>query len=209
MEIKHTDLSFEVYKRLKAMILANEFEPGEKLVQEQIATMFGVSRMPLHKAFQMLESELLVENLPRRGFYVTKIDKNKLVDAFEIREALEGVAIRRATQVVSKEDIHYLKSLFQPFVGKKKIDEKHYLEADQEFHHSILKMCENQILRRMELINNVVSQALRGGLVRPPHETLGEHMEIIRAMEEGDGEKAEMLMRAHSRKSCDLIKESY
>lgn len=60
MEIKHTDLSYEVYNRLKTMILANEFEPGEKLVQEQIAAMFGVSRMPLHKGFQMLENEMLV-----------------------------------------------------------------------------------------------------------------------------------------------------
>ncbi len=97
MEIEYQDLSYEVYKRLKAMILANEFEPGQKLKQEEIATMLGVSRMPLHKAFQILENEMLVENLPRRGFYVTKIDINQLIDAFECREALEGVAVRRAT----------------------------------------------------------------------------------------------------------------
>src|SRR5210317_907154 len=103
MEIEMKDLSYEVYKRLKAMILANEFEQGEKLKQEQIAKMFGVSRMPLHKAFQMLENEMLVENFPRRGFYVTKIDKSKLIDAFECREALEGIAVRRATSVVTKE----------------------------------------------------------------------------------------------------------
>ena len=56
MQIVREDLSSEVYRRLKEMILANELKPGEKLIQEQIARMFGVSRMPLHQAFQMLEN---------------------------------------------------------------------------------------------------------------------------------------------------------
>lgn len=208
MEIITKDLSYEVYKRLKAMILANEFEQGEKLKQEQIAQMFGVSRMPLHKAFQMLENEMLVENFPRRGFYVTKIDKDKLIDAFECREALEGVAVRRATSIVSKEAIKYLKSLFQPFVGKKKIDEKKYIESDQEFHKLILKLSENMILRRMEIVSNVISQTLRGGLLRNPKETLIEHIAIVKAMEKGDGFEAERLMREHSRKTCMVLREN-
>jgi DNA-binding GntR family transcriptional regulator len=208
MEIEIKDLSYEVYKRLKAMILANEFEQGEKLKQEQIAKMFGVSRMPLHKAFQMLENEMLVENFPRRGFYVTKIDKSKLIDAFECREALEGIAVRRATSVVTKEELRYLKSLFQPFKGKKKVDEKKYIESDQEFHKLILKLSENQILRRMEIVNNIIMQTLRGGLLRGPEETLSEHLGIIEAMEKRDGDEAEKLMREHSRKTCEKLRES-
>jgi DNA-binding GntR family transcriptional regulator len=78
MEIQYQDLSYEVYKRLKAMILSNELLPGEQLKQEHIAARLGISRMPLHKAFQMLENEMLVENLPRRGFFVTRIDNNNL-----------------------------------------------------------------------------------------------------------------------------------
>lgn len=207
MEIKHTDLSFEVYKRLKSMILANEIKPGEKLGQEQIATMFGVSRMPLHKAFQMLENEMLVENFPRRGFFVTQIDSSKLIDAFECREALEGIAVRRATLTMTKDEIIYLKSLFNPFVGEKKIDEKKYIESDQEFHSFILKNNENQILRRMEIVSNVITQTLRGGLIRGPGETLDEHLAIINAMEKGDGFEAERLMREHSRKTCAVLRD--
>lgn len=209
MQIQHTDLSFEVYKRLKSMILSNEFKPGDKLVQEQIATMFGVSRMPLHKAFQMLENEMLVENLPRRGFYVTQIDRGTLIDAFECREVLEGLAIRKATEIISEDELHYLKSLFLPFVNKKRIDEKKYIEADQEFHRSIIRMSDNQILKRLDLIGTIISQTLRGGLVRPPEETLNEHLSVINAMEQGKGEEAEFLIRDHSRKSCQIIREKY
>lgn len=207
MEIKHTDLSYEVYKRLKAMILANEFEPGEKLVQEQIAALFGVSRMPLHKAFQMLENEMLVENLPRRGFYVTEIDNALMLDAFECREALEGIAARRATAVINEEELDYLKGLFKPFVGKKKIDFKKYIEADQEFHNTVLKISGNQVLQKFEVVKNVTSQTYRGGLIREPEETLPEHLAIIEAIEKGNSEEAEKLMRSHSIRTQNLIKE--
>lgn len=207
MEIKHTDLSIEVYKRLKAMILANEFEPGEKLVQEQIAAMFGVSRMPLHKAFQMLENEMLVENLPRRGFYVTEIDNDKMLDAFECREALEGIAARRATQVITESQLNNLKDLFRPFEGKKNIDIKKYIEADQTFHNTILQISGNQVLQKFEIIKNITSQTYRGGLLREPKETLPEHLAIIDAFAKGDAKLAEQKMREHSAKTQEAIKK--
>lgn len=207
MEIKHTDLSIEVYKRLKAMILANEFKPGEKLGQEQIATKFGVSRMPLHKAFQMLENEMLVENLPRRGFYVTEIDNALLLDAFECREALEGIAVRRATIAINEKQLKDLESLFKPFVNKEKIDINKYIEADQTFHNSILKISGNQVLQKFEVVKNITSQTYRGGLIREPKETLPEHLAILDAISKGDSELAEKLMREHSVKTQKLIKE--
>jgi len=74
------------------MILAGELKPGEKLPQEKIAEQLGVSRMPLHKAFVMLEDEFLVESIPRRGIFIRKPDIQEIIDAFECREGLEGIA---------------------------------------------------------------------------------------------------------------------
>lgn len=207
MEIKYTDLSYEVYKRLKAMILSNEFKPGEKLVQEHIAARFGVSRMPLHKAFQMLENEMLVVNMPRRGFYVTEIDLNQLLDAFECREALEGIAARRATAAITEKELEELQLLFKPFVGKKDIDVKKYIDADQEFHNAILKISGNQILQKFEIIKNIASQTYRGGLLRMPDETLQEHLGIIEAIAKGDQKLAEERMREHSVKTQQKLRE--
>lgn len=207
MEIQYHDLSYEVYKRLKAMILANELLPGEQLKQEHTAARLGISRMPLHKAFQMLENEMLVENLPRRGFFVTHIDNKQLIDAFECREALEGVAVRRATQIITRDEMAYLKSLFKPFVGKAKIDEKKYIEADQEFHNSILRFSRNEILKKFEVISNIAYRTYRGGLIRTPDETLPEHLAIIDAIEEKDAELAERLTRQHSAKSQNCLME--
>lgn len=206
MEILHQDLSYEVYKRLKTMILAKEFQPGEKLKQEQIAVMLGVSRMPLHKAFQMLENEMLVENLPRRGYYVTSIDYKQLIDAFECREVLEGLAARLASRLAKKKDIAYLRSLFKPFVGNKNIDIKKYIIADQEFHNVILKLSGNKVLMRFEILSNIALLTYRGGLIRVPEATLPEHLGIIDAMEQGDSELAETLIREHSKKTCEVLR---
>lgn len=207
MEIQHQDLSYEIYKRLKSMILANEFEAGAKLKQEHIAAMFGVSRMPLHRAFQMLENEMLVESVPRRGYYVTKVDAKQLIDAFECREALEGIAARRAAQNITKEQLKYLKSLFKKFIGASEIDVAEYLESDQEFHNLIMKISGNQIINRLELLGNNTIRTFRGGLLRPPQETLGEHLAVIDALEKGDGELAEKLIREHTNKSMAILKE--
>ncbi len=207
MEIQHQDLSYEVYKRLKTKILAKEFGPGTKLKQEHIAVMFGVSRMPLHRAFQMLQNEMLVESIPRRGYYVTKVNINFLIDAFECREALEGIAVRRVAKNITKDQLVYLKSLFEKFVGVDKINESEYLESDQEFHNTIIKISGNQIINRLELLGNNTIQTFRGGLLRSPKETLNEHLEILVAIEKGDGDLAEKLVRDHTHKSKLTLKE--
>lgn len=206
-EIQHQDLSYEIYKQLKSMILANKFEAGAKLKQEQIAAMFGVSRMPLYRAFQMLENEMLIESIPRRGYYVTKVDAKQLIDAFECREVLEGLAARKTAENITKEQLKYMKSLFRKFIDNEEINVAEYIESDQEFHNSIMKISGNQILNRLELLGNNTIRTFRGGLLRPPKETLPEHLGILAAIEKGDGDLAEKLIREHTHKSMEILRE--
>ena len=93
-------------------------------------------------------------------------------------------------------------------IGKEKINVRAYSKADQLFHDGILKLCRNQILRRLEVISNTTLHTYRGGLIRQPAETLPEHMAIIEAMEKGDAKLAEGLIKNHSRKTCKLLKRS-
>ena len=208
MEIQHQDLSYEIYKRLKSMILSNELKAGAKLKQEHVATLFGVSRMPLHRAFQMLENEMLIESVPRRGYYVTKVEIDQLIDSFECREALEGMAARRAARNITKDQLMYLKSLFEKFVGTDQISVPDYLESDQEFHDMIMKVSGNKVITRLEFLGHNTIRTFRGGMLRTPQESLPEHMAIIAAFEKGDGELAEKLVREHIRTTMELLKKS-
>ena len=203
-QLAYYDLSFLAYKRIKEMILNNELEAGEKIVQEKLAAELGVSRMPLHKAFQMLENELLVESIPRRGIFVSHFNISEIKDAFECREAIEGVAARKAAELISKEKLDYLYELFLPFHGNlQEVDLIKYEEADRLFHKALLEISGNKILQRMEIFGNVITKTYQRGLTRGPVETYPEHIAIIDAIASKNGDEAERLIRLHFRKSLE------
>lgn len=205
-QIEYYDLSLQAYKRIKDMILNDEIPAGKKIVQEKLATELGVSRMPLHKAFQMLENEMLVESIPRRGYFVKKFDPQEIIDAFECREAIEGVAARKAAGKITKEEVLQLYDLFKPFEDDlNNIDISAYQKADQEFHKLILQISGNKVLQKMEMFSNILKKTYQRGLIRKAKDTFNEHITIINALENHDGELAEKLLRIHFRRSLEKI----
>jgi DNA-binding GntR family transcriptional regulator len=208
-QLEYYDLSFQAYKRIKTMILKNELPAGEKIVQEKLAGELGVSRMPLHKAFQMLENELLVESIPRRGIYVRKIDPQEIMDAFECRQAFEVMAIRRVAKNITVNQIKYLFQLFEPFSADPgNADLSKYEEADRLFHRTILELSGNRlIIQQMEVFSNIIIRTYQRGLIRGPKETYAEHIAIIEAIARHDIEASENLLINHFKKSSDRIED--
>jgi DNA-binding GntR family transcriptional regulator len=208
-QLEYYDLSFQAYKRIKSMILKNELPAGVKIVQEKLAGELGVSRMPLHKAFQMLENELLVESIPRRGIYVKKIDPQEIIDAFECRQAFEVMAIRRVAKNITPNQINSLFHLFAPFAGDPgNADLSKYEEADRLFHRTILELSGNRlIIQQMEVFSNIIVRTYQRGLIRGPKETYSEHIAIIEAIARHDSDAAELLLTDHFRKSREKIEE--
>ncbi len=200
--LQYDGLSIQAYKQLKLMILSGKLKPGEKLLQEKIAQQLGVSRTPLHRAFQMLENSLLVKSIPRKGFYVREINLQEIADAFECREAIEGIAIRRVIENITPRQIEGLEQLFIPYLeNMENIDWDAYENDDQIFHNSIIKISGNQILMRMEMLGNILHTTYLKGLIRPPKETIHEHLQIIDAIKRADFKEAEQKIRAHFYKS--------
>lgn len=165
-----------------------------------MANELGVSRPPLLKVLQILESEFL-ESIPRRGYFVRKISTKEIIDIFDFQEVLEGLAARLVADQANDREITKIKNCFRPFIGKSSIDEPKYEKADQEFHRLIKKHCNNVIVERAEMTANIHILAYQLGLLRPPHETLPEHQQIIEAIESRNGPEAEKAMRLHLRKS--------
>ena len=207
-KIEHIDLSLRVYDSLKAMILSGKLVPGQKIVQMKLAEEIGVSRTPLLKALQMLEHELLVESIPRRGMFVKAMKPQELIDAFECREGLEGVAARLTAIKITDKQMQKLKGLFLPFKHCEDIPLKEYMQADQQFHKLLIQFSQNKVLSRIEMLGNINVISYNQGLIRPPQETLPEHFAMVEAIERHDGELAERQAKAHLRKSRDRIAES-
>ncbi|MCG8701092.1 MAG: GntR family transcriptional regulator, partial [Bacteroidales bacterium] len=193
-----------VYKKLKEMILNNQLKPGEKIIQEKIAKQLGVSRTPLLKALQMLEYELLVESIPRRGIYVKELEINEMIDVFDCRESLEGLAARLLAERKTKSVVEKLKSLFVNF-DPKNLNQNDYRKSDERFHQMLIDYSGNSMLKRLYFFGNVHTKVVQTGLVRAPEETYEEHIAIINAIEAGDEVRAEAETRNHIKRSRDLL----
>jgi len=202
--ISSDELSSLAYKKVRSMIIAKKLIPGKKIVQDKLAETLGISRTPLRAALQRLEAEDLVQSIPRRGMIVKEFSDREIVEIFDCRIALECTAVRLFTEFAKDSDIDKLKALFDPFLNGE-ISIPKYQKVDSKFHNTILKKCGNQMLYRLFQKGNLLLSIDMIGLVRPPEETLHEHLNIIKAMKNRDVDDAEALAKAHLNKSKQLI----
>ncbi len=207
--IQHTDLSTPVYNKLKEMIIENELKPGEKLLQEKLAARLGVSRTPLLKALQMLEYDFLIESIPRRGMFVKKLTIDEMYDIYEVREGIETVAVRLVAERITKKQFLQLKNIWKPFEATTPIDFDKYRKADDHFHALLLEFSGNKILNKIYSHSLVQLRVEQMGLLRPPEETLPEHLAILDAIEANDSDRAAMELRNHLLKSKSLIQKKF
>jgi DNA-binding GntR family transcriptional regulator len=208
----HENLDAKVYNLLKAMIFDRKLLPGEKIPQEKLARDFGISRTPLIGALKYLEKEKLVQSIPRRGFFVRLFTEEELISIFELREVLEGLAVRRATLNISDKEKKQLRGFFQSFRGMTDIaDVRAYAKEDRRFHNFLLDIGAKEFLKSIMEIYNIIIFSYQvittEGLVQSPGESIHDHLAIIEAVEGRDAESAENLMRNHLRKSIAILRK--
>lgn len=203
--IEYQNLNEPIYLKVKEMIVSGELKQGEKIVQEKIAEALGVSRTPLMKALLALENEYLVESIPRRGMFVRSLGQKEIFDIYVCREALEGMAARLLAQSSDKTTVKELRDCFSPFFSVDKIDLDVYAKADEKFHSLLIKLTGNAPLDKIYFFGNIHEKVISRGLLRPPEETLNEHIKIIDAIENGDADQAEKFAREHIEKSRILL----
>jgi len=206
--IEHSDLSVPVYEKLKEMILNNELKPGEKLKQENLAVILGVSRTPLLKALQMLKYDYLVESIPRRGMIVKKLSVKDLKDIYDVREGIESVAVRLVIERATDEQIQELKNIWTKFIKQKIIDRHVYQIADNKFHALLLDFSGNDVLKKTYSNSFLQARVVQMGIIRMPEETIQEHIDLVEAIEKRDYLKADIILKAHLRNSKDNIPEN-
>ena len=203
---RHENLDLKVYRELKSMIVDRKLKPGDKILQEKISREFGVSRTPLMCALKKLEQEKLVQAVPRRGFYVRRFTKEEVLEAFELREILEGLAARRAAVVITPPQAERLRTFFKEAdVSDNAASIKRYSEEDRRFHQFLVELggfdLLNDILENYNIITVSYRIDVMEGLVRHPRETLPEHHALIEAIASGKPDQAEKLARQHFTRS--------
>lgn len=149
-----------VFKTLRQAILKGELEPGERLMEIQLAERLGVSRTPIREAIRKLELEGLVLMIPRKGAEVAKISESNLRDVLEVRRSLEELAIDLACQRITDEELDELNKAEVDFKAAiENGDAMQIAQTDESFHEIIYNSTKNQKL--VQILNNLREQMYR------------------------------------------------
>jgi DNA-binding GntR family transcriptional regulator len=191
----------QVRDRLREDILAGRLEPGTELSEVALAKDFGTSRGPLREALGRLASEGLVTITPRRGAVVAQLSREEFIDAYQVREALETLAVRLAVPLMSDAEIAHLRELCELMDRAARDDEvRVFFDTNNSFHEALVRGSRNRKLHDVHrmLVGQMVpylprSLELRGNL----QQSVAEHQAILAAIEDRDVERAAALLAEH------------
>src|ERR1700744_3330505 len=192
-----------ILEQLRLDIVEGRWQPGERLPEPLLCEEFGVSRTPLRDAFRILETEGLVQLIPHVGAVVTAPDASDINGAFEVLSlheagAAEPVARNRPPDVLRK--LRKVSELMQ--IALEKGNHRRYFELNDDFHYAIIEGANNPVMRQMHehLMWHVHRVRHSINRHRPFSREAGtgeEHEEIMRAIVDGEPERAFALARAH------------
>ena len=206
--IQRESLEEQTYTRLRAAIVERRIVPGQRIPVDRLAQEFGISRTPILNALKRLAQERVVDCVSRRGVFVRRFSKREMAKLFEVREALEGMAVRLAAARIVPREIRALGKLFRRFDGPATAASiRRYIERDRYFHWRLVELAGNeQLMAALDSVN-MMFFAYQDGVVRPPVETVPEHRAILKALGRRDPEASETAMRLHIRRSIERLEQ--
>ena len=196
-------LSQRVYKHLREEILSDRLPPGTELSEVALSKVLEISRGPIREAMGRLAAEGLITVRPRRRAEVRSLTPQELIDAYEVREALEVLAVRLAVPRVTEADLARLGQLIDQMADHVKANAiGDFFAVNVEFHETLCELSGNKKLQEVHhRLEGEIGRfqartlALRGSL----DGSLTEHRAILAAIRLRDVEKAAVLTAAHVR----------
>ena len=198
---QESSLKDEIAEIIRERILDGTYEIGEKIVEAPLANELRVSRTPIRQAFHQLTEEGLVETIPNRGAFAKGFTKRDVQDIYEVRKALEALAIEWAVERISDDEIQKLEDLVESmeFYTLKKNHEK-VLSANRDFHETIYKASESRFMSQiLKSYQDYVEQARKTTVYEPEYleSILREHKGILEAIKSRRAKDAIKLTNQH------------
>jgi DNA-binding GntR family transcriptional regulator len=196
-------LATKVAEALSQQIVSGQLTPGQRVDLNHYATLWNVSVTPLRDAAKHLESLGLIKVLPRRGVFVAELSAKEVKDIFDVRIALETVAVRLATLRIPMDKAERtLKLYVSARDTNSDAERKHLLpKVDMLIHGLAEEYCDNPRLQKMmEGLRDLIRLCQRTIIARlnePYMTTLPEHIAICEAVCVRDPERAAAAMSEH------------
>lgn len=203
--------SLDIFQVLRERIANQELPPGSKLKEQDLAAEFGVSRSRVREVCNILEQRGLIERTPNRGVVVTRLTAKQVFELYDMREVLEGLAVRLATRNNPPESWDDLVAMFgEPAqTAIESGDFEAYAQMLNTFRRRMIAGCDNALLAAHldTLLERTAYLVLR--LIMVPGravEGLRDHRALLDAMRRGDAEEAERIKRANIRAASECFR---
>ncbi|MBL0419300.1 GntR family transcriptional regulator [Ramlibacter sp. AW1] len=201
---EHEGAPQKVIEGLRRRICSGELKPGTRLQEQSLAEDFGVSRPRVRDALLALQQRGLVQREKNRGAIVAKLDLKGVFEILQLRENLEGLCARLATENRPAESWQYLVDLFEGPMARyaEAGDIEPYLEEMEKFRSDLTVAADNKVLEEMlsmlrDRTRTIVDRTtMLPGRIQQGRQEL---LLVVQAMRRGDAQEAERLRRANIR----------
>jgi DNA-binding GntR family transcriptional regulator len=189
------------YDRILKAVVSGDYEPGARILEDEIAAQLSISRTPVREALRRLEDEGILIHEPHRGMTVVKLDFQMVQELYFVRDLLEGAAAARAARYATDADM----ALLEDLADREKLAAKSSAAMaahNTRFHHAIYAAAHNRyLLKTLSVLANPLALLSKTAFSSPERRTaaMAEHRRIFEAIRSRDPEKAEFEAREHLR----------
>jgi DNA-binding GntR family transcriptional regulator len=208
-EMKSPSLEVMVYEKLEEEILTGVLARGTALTEKKLTERLGVSRTPVRAALKRLSEEGLVQSTPNKGAVVIGINMDDLIDIYNIRMRLEGLASFYSAERISEEELKKLRQsveLSEFYIEKR--DTENLKELDTAFHSIIYKASGNRLLAKtLSELHKKIKTYRKLSLNSPDRliMSVSEHREIYEAIRDKNASLADELTSLHIERALENI----
>ena len=200
-------LADEVYDELIDAIMRREIGPDDSLVQEKLAAEMNISRTPVREALMRLEQEGVLEVSSRGSFRLYQLGDEEVKELYQARAAVEGQGARILAVRQNPEDFAQLRALIEREEDIEDHSARGYFEANRNIHRAFVERADNRFL--LEMFDMIWGKAMVFPLFASIEnvdlsKSLGEHMELVDAIERGDRTDALEVFTRHIQNGFDL-----
>jgi DNA-binding GntR family transcriptional regulator len=202
--VAHGNSSARIAELLREAILHGEYQPGQRLRQEDVAQRFGASRVPVREAFRTLEADGLVNLVANTGAWVSRLSLSECDEVYQTRERVEPLLLRYAMPHIDAAHVARLEVLADQMQATDGVEE--FLRLDREFHLGSYAAAETTVLGDLvhRLWNTTQHYRRAFTLLLDEHATRvvhDEHHMLVGAIRAGDPDDAERILAGHIRRT--------
>jgi len=202
----------QILEKLKAQILSNVLAPGTIVTENELAQMFGTSRTPIREAIRHLQSEGLIEVVPKRGMLISRINPDELEKINELREIIHCHAISKGILNVTQAELKRIGKIIARAeeLLKEKANAAKLAPLSIQFHQCILKMAGNDLFLTVDQYLGTQIKRYMVDLFsfeEGAHTSWRHHREVLEAIKQQDAKLACQKMQEHIRWGTSFIRD--